>query len=652
MDILSQTGHTKATSGTMLFAHSFTSALGEEVLILLHLQASTEDGKVLEKELKTIIQHSLLETEGDAPQRMDGTLKEINGLLKGLFLSNSIKDVQAIVALIEGNGSLHVSHAGRAEAYLIRGGAASQITEFTRGKPTPAFVHISSGDLHPRDAVVLSTQRLLRTLTPVQLAQLAQREDQLLSELKTDLESEKEQAALAVVRIEGGGKMNLETPAPESRSSRRRSASRRKSIPLKGISLSGAKSIIPFLQKTLTSLGSSRLTSTVKTEANKLRADLKNPKRKKRAHLLLLAGTLAVFLVVWAAAQLSTSSQRSHTKTELKELVEQINSEITMADTRRLAGDIDSANAILQRAESRAKEVMDNESGLFRVESLDLLDRIRSKSEEINNIVRLSPRVGVNLSAKNADILVQGFIGLEDGEFIVYDRQDLYRVLLNSVDTPDRLTDEELILDGTAFDRYQTTVFQTEDNSIIELISGQPTSMKTDDPSGWIIGKDIETYLRYLYVLSPDNNQIYKYERLSNRYTAPSEYNVNGDISGALDMAIDGNVYILKEGGEIVRLFRGEARPFTIRYAPDDVLANSTKLFKVADANFYFLDPVAARVVVATDGGSTGEASYSRQYILEGDQIGTLQDLYVDPDESQLYVLDDKRMYVIDLGTR
>jgi hypothetical protein len=176
--------------------------------------------------------------------------------------------------------------------------------------------------------------------------------------------------------------------------------------------------------------------------------------------------------------------------------------------------------------------------------------------------------------------------------------------------------------------------------------------MKTDDPSGWIIGKDIETYLRYLYVLSPDNNQIYKYERLSNRYTAPSEYNVNGDISGALDMAIDGNVYILKEGGEIVRLFRGEARPFTIRYAPDDVLANSTKLFKVADANFYFLDPVAARVVVATDGGSTGEASYSRQYILEGDQIGTLQDLYVDPDESQLYVLDDKRMYVIDLGTR
>ena len=82
------------------------------------------------------------------------------------------------------------------------------------------------------------------------------------------------------------------------------------------------------------------------------------------------------------------------------------------------------------------------------------------------------------------------------------------------------------------------------------------------------------------------------------------------------------------------------------------MLKDSTKLYKVIDGNLYFLDPEGARVVVTTDGGATGEASYLRQYVLEGDQIGTLRDLYVDPDQTHLYVLDEKRLYVIDLATK
>jgi len=63
----------------------------------------------------------------------------------------------------------------------------------------------------------------------------------------------------------------------------------------------------------------------------------------------------------------------------------------------------------------------------------------------------------------------------------------------------------------------------------------------------------------------------------------------------------------------------------------------------------YFLDPVKSRIVIVSDGGGAGEATYLKQYVLEGEQIGKLQDLYVDPDESHLYVLDEKRVYVIDL---
>lgn len=649
MDITVQTGHTKAHRGTSLVSETMASASGEDVCILLQIEADPGDAKTMEKECLTIVKHSLLETEGDAAARLDGTLKEINGLFKGLALSQSIGELHAIVSIIDKSGVLHVSHAGRAEAYVIRGGTASQITEYTKGKPTPGFIHIASGPLEPRDTVIFSSQRLLRTVTPAQLAQLAQRTDHLMDEIIMEMEAEKEQATLAIVHASGGRQPTaMASAAPMSRGTDRRKRARASSG-MAGKALSLLQTGVSSTTKGLKAVPVGGIAASLKPRFQTFLKDLKDPKRKRRAHLLLLAGTVAAFLIIWAVVNLSTSSQKRQTRAELEERLEQIEQQIRTAENRRLSGEVDSANAILEQAEERTKQVMDNESNLFRTESLDLLERIRAKREEINNIVRLAPRLVVNLASKNPDVDAQGLIGTADGEFVAYDRQSLYRVLLNSVDDPDSITDEELILDGTDFPRFQTSVYQTTDNSIIEFINDQPTSMKTEDPAGWIKGQDLKTYLRFLYVLSPTNNQIYKYERLSNRYGPPTEYNVNADLANALDMVIDGSIYVLKTKGELLKVLRGEVQPFTIRHLPEGALADATKLYKVADGNIYILDPVNSRVIVVTDGGPSGESSYVKQYVLEGDQIGTLRDLYVDPDESHLYLIDEKRIHAIDL---
>ncbi|MCF7844452.1 MAG: hypothetical protein K9M03_01310 [Kiritimatiellales bacterium] len=651
MGIAVQTGHTKSASGLTLVSKSYKSNQKESVILLLQISASAQEAKTLEKECETIIKLSLLETEGDASQRLDGALKEINGLLKGLIVSKTIDDIHAIIAIEGKDNSLHVSHAGRAEAYVIRGGQASQITEYSRGKATPAFVHIASGPIEPRDVLVFSSQRLLRAITPAQLAKFAQHGDQIIDEISMELEAEKEHAALASFCVDGRGAVAQKTAKSFiPRSKRRKKSGGRISMPdLSGV----AGFIVSGSEKVWSTISSAKWIVKTKDIPITLLSDLRNPKRKKKAHLLIVASFVAIFLVVWAIGNLTTSTQRSQNRSELEALAQQIDEDIRTSENRYLTGDIDASNAILERAEENAKQLLDNDSGLFRIEALDLLDRIRLKNEEINNIVRQSPRVVVNLAAKNPNIAAIGMIGLADGELIVYDRQDLYRVVLNSVDEPNRLTEEELITDGSNFDRMQTLLFQTSGNSIIEIISGQATTMKTEDPAGWIAGKALTTYLRFLYVLSPENNQIYKYERLSNRYGAPAEYNVNGELSGALDIAIDGNVYILKEGGEIVKLFRGESRPFAIRHLPDGALESVSKIFKAPeDGNFYLLDPEGSRVIVATDGGAAGEAAYVRQYILEGEQIGDLTDLYVDPDQLRLYVSDEKRVYVVDLVSR
>ena len=669
MKITVSTGQTKAPHGTILAPVALGEGSGDRVFFLMHSEGKAEGSENLREECMSILTHAVIEAEGSGYDRLESALKELNGLLKGFLLSETVRDVHAVVGLLEAeSNTLHISNVGRAEAYIIRDATASQITEYSRGKAPSAFMHIVSGPVHSRDHFIISTQRLLRTITPAELVQIVQHGGEtIVQTIISKLSAEKEVACIAHIAIHGSVEEGTATLpkniAVGGRS--KRGASQAVSLLSK---LRGKMSTIdlPSLKNMKISAKSSRVKNVQSTAGESIRnflKDLYDPERKRRAHLFLLAGSATAFLLVWMLVQLSLSSQRSQTRGELSTLVKQINADIATAENRQLTGETDSANMSLQRAEETAQKVMMNESGLFKSEALDLLEKIKSKREEINRIVRVvPPRIMANLGAKKSDILAQGFLGLPNGEFLAFDKHDLYRISLNTVENGERLVPEEIILDGVDFPRFQSKVFMTTGNSVIEMINGQPTTMKTEDSAGWITGADLKTYLRYLYVLAPERKQIYKYERLASKYGPPAEYNVNGDLSGALDMSIVGPVYVLRDvsvsGGkpgqrDVTKLLRGEKQTFNIRNLPPGALNGVTKIFKSSPTgNFYFLDPENKRIVVTTSDGDLGDSLYLKQYILDSEQVGKLKDLYVDSDDSRLYVLDEKKLYAIDLQSK
>ncbi|TSC80538.1 MAG: Uncharacterized protein G01um101425_192 [Candidatus Peregrinibacteria bacterium Gr01-1014_25] len=647
MEVMLQSGSTKAPKGTLLRTHEFTDPRGEHSCLVLELVGKSDDLATVEQECINVVRQGIVDADGAAEARLDGVLKELNGLLKAFIVAGAVEDAHMLVAILTADGQLHVSHAGRAEAYLIRRGTASQITEYTPGKPSPTFVHISSGTLEPRDAVVFCTQRLLRALTPAQLAQHIARDDRAVDGVVRALDGEGEHAAIAVLRTEG---VQVTMPMRAARPTRR---SREQG--LRALLAPVLSAIENVVRSAAGALAHPRWFGTAREAAGTFVADLSHPQRRRRAHLFLLAGSLSALLLVWTTVHVFTLSQRSKTQAELEKLVGQISDQIQAADSRRLIGDVVAANEILSQAEEQAKTVMDSENGTFRTEALDLLDSIRAKYAEVNNIIRVtSPTVLVNVASRSADIVARGLVSVGDGEFTIFDRQDTYRVLQNSVDTPVRLSDEELIVDGAAFpqSRLASQVFLLTGNDVVEVIDGQRKQMKTEDPAGWMTGQDVEAYLKNIYVLSAEKKQIFKYERLTDRYTAPLPYNVSGDLTDALDMTIDVNIYVLKQGGSVVKLFRGEAQPFVISRAPEHVLDSVTKIAKAPGGNLYFLDPTHKRIIVVSENGDTGDAAYVRQYVLEGEQVGNLVDLSVDGEGTRLYVLDEKRLYVIDLVTR
>ena len=95
---------------------------GDRVFMLIHSEGRSEGSDNLRDECTSVLQHSVLEAKGEGYERLESALKELNGLLKGFLLSSAVREVHAVVGLLESGGVLHVSHVGRAEAYLIRKG--------------------------------------------------------------------------------------------------------------------------------------------------------------------------------------------------------------------------------------------------------------------------------------------------------------------------------------------------------------------------------------------------------------------------------------------------------------------------------------------------------------------------------------------------
>jgi hypothetical protein len=654
------TGQTKTSTDVHLLHKTLVSKNQENIVILMQTDAVEDAIPDLHREMLEIINQSLVLTDGETNTRLDSCLKEMNGLIKGFLLSGSIKDIQAIVCIVDQRNMLHISHAGRSEAYVVRGNTANQITEYAKGKSVPSFVHIASGQLEMEDVVVVSTQRLLRSITPAQLVKISLHAKNTLPELIQTLEFEHEAAALATIEIAGEiSTKNTATEAPivaeasNTREAAPTSAPAVKDIQSESSILDSAwKNVYNRIQKTSLALSKNNKSPFSKVAQWFRNTFILKRTNGKNMHLLLIAGAISIFLIVWLAVNVSSFAKRSQIKAELGTIIEEINEDIRNAENRKLTGDKQAAIAILDRAEEQAKKVANDDSQIYRKEALDLLYSIQAKREDVSNIVRRSPIVAAELTEKNPDIQATGMIGLGNEKFIVNDKQSAYRVISNITEDGKVLSESELVITGTNFPRYKSQIFSITGNGMLEFVDNKAVSVKTDDTNGWINAVDMETYQRFLYLLAPQNNQIYKYERLSDRYGVPLEYNVNGALEDALDMSIDVFVYILKKDGTIIKLLSGETKNFAITQAPSDILKNATKIYKVPDGKLYALDPVGKKVIVLEIDATTGDATYLKQFAFDGDQIGSLHSLYVDEEESWLYIADEKRVFKIELSAQ
>jgi hypothetical protein len=174
----------------------------------------------------------------------------------------------------------------------------------------------------------------------------------------------------------------------------------------------------------------------------------------------------------------------------------------------------------------------------------------------------------------------------------------------------------------------------------------------TADSSTWVAPVAAVGYVGRLYLLDPQANRVIRYTVTNAGYDGPpSDYfgtQANVNLSNAVDMAIDGNLYILHSDGRISKFQEGVSADFP-QTSLDEPLKAPSCIFATGFMDeggyVYVVDAGNQRVVQFTKAGE-----FIRQFRgQEPTELSDVKGLFIDEEEKELFLLDGSKLYLVDV---
>jgi hypothetical protein len=169
-------------------------------------------------------------------------------------------------------------------------------------------------------------------------------------------------------------------------------------------------------------------------------------------------------------------------------------------------------------------------------------------------------------------------------------------------------------------------------------------------------GKDVwrnpvalKTFDSNLYILDNMANQVFKYPE--QQFSAAPVHWIQGEVdtASAIDIGIDGSIYLLHNNGRIAQFYAGESVPFTITRTPTPLVS----------ANALYMDtPEVAQYVYVADASEMRIVQLDREGVFVRQlrplaeletSFRQLNGLFVDETGGKLYYTTSSALYVTDL---
>lgn len=190
----------------------------------------------------------------------------------------------------------------------------------------------------------------------------------------------------------------------------------------------------------------------------------------------------------------------------------------------------------------------------------------------------------------------------------------------------------------------ENQIFYLNNNSFIKLDTSTNTlsNINVEMPASPEEISGASNFNNRIYLLSPQKNQIFRFTQKSN--TIDSLYSWvtdKTDLSSAVDISIDGNIFILQKNGEILKFLSGAKQDFSLeKISPS--FEEASKLYVSPNLDFiYILEKKNNRLAIFNKKGD-----FILQY--KSDKLSDIKDFAVNEVAKKIYLLNNNFIFEID----
>lgn len=365
---------------------------------------------------------------------------------------------------------------------------------------------------------------------------------------------------------------------------------------------------------------------------------------KKRKSLLVGAVVLAVLILVagslikYQRGQAAERAAWNATYDQAKAVIERANGEAVYSEDR--------ARRSLAEAEETVK-TLDTRTN----ERKEGVANLRSQSEALREKLRrlvdtASPTEIYALPSEIAD----GALGspiLFKGSLVMADRSSRALVAIElSSKTAKRieLPSDSARVVGLAPGRESVIVALEDGKLLAANITTASVSTLALGATNAKAMTDGTTYANRFYRLDAESNQIWRYPSVTGGFGGEQAYlqAANTNLSDAVSIAIDANVYVLKANGQVARFLSGGQDGFSLSPI-DPPLEHGSSIWAETDKQYVAIaDPQGKRVLLFTK-----EGRLVAQYVSPVFKGPT--DITADEAAKKLYVVDGNKLYELNL---
>jgi len=595
-------------------------------------------------------------------------INEELGKLAEMGQTQWVNRLNCILAVKEGH-NFHIATCGKVAAFLLRSGEFTDISCSNPGgqnHPLKTFENYASGKIKLNDLLILSTTQLFNFLSMDRLLHIMGSGD-FLNATQTIIQSLKENAdpdvsfgVLLNLQVPLGRAADeevdlenyiIETPpqaSPNLLASGMNylktafalpSKSRVPKVALPNVSLGQRIKNIQGGTKNLVSKGKGFWQKT-KTAGAAAKAAVDPKKFKNYSPVKKFLMISVVVLLLAAVANIFIALHVNKTKAGRQEISDQLKaaeSLLANAQGSVLYKDDKAAASYFQQAKDKlpqANQVDSSNKALYD----KVLKEFQDTETEMEKNIQLSAQNLGSLGAGENLIDLPNYLGVEvNGTIVSYNKQT-GKIEDNVLSTAGASGVASAYISGNIAALYDGSQLLAWDFSSNTVSPGFSQNVPAKDDFAGIAGYSTNNRV---YVVDKKNGQIINFAVAKSGISKPVVAARDSSLSNAIDMAIDGNIYVLSKNG-ITKFASGKLADFAMQDLAVP-FTGSGKIYTQKGFNYiYLLDSGNNRVLILDNKGTLVNT-------IRSDSFTQLKDLVVDEKNKTLYVLNDTSLLKLSL---